>query len=123
MVVMVMQRALSRFCVALVSARCLSAGLARAAEGRMAVVKGKDLEGSVFKKIGLPSQDYCWSECLKDERCTGTRWGVISGDTAGLCMLLSGDLTVKTPSDLKTYDGKKILVTASRKMSGAKSGT
>jgi hypothetical protein len=123
-VAMVTQRTSGPFCIALASALFLGAGLARAADARMAVVKGKDLEGSVLKKIGLPSQDYCWSECLKDDRCTGARWGVISGDTAGLCMLLSGELTLKATSDLKTYDGQKILVTAGRKMSGgAKSGT
>jgi hypothetical protein len=91
----------------------------------MAVVKGKDVTGSIFKKIGLPSQDYCWKECMQEERCTGARWGVISGETAGLCMLITGDVTVKPLSDLKTYDEKKIVVIAARKMSGSgpKNGT
>jgi hypothetical protein len=91
----------------------------------MAVVKGKDVTGSIFKKIGLPSQDYCWKECMQEERCTGARWGVVSGETAGLCMLITGDVTLKPLSDLKTYDAKKIVVTAARKMSGSgpKNGT
>jgi hypothetical protein len=111
----------------LASVLCLAAGMpaAHAGDARMAVVKGKDVSGSVFKKIGLPSQDYCWTECVQQERCTGARWGVVAGDTAGLCMLISGDLTLKPFEDLKTYDGKKIVVTAARKVAGggAKNGT
>jgi hypothetical protein len=108
-------------------ALCLGAGVsgAHASDARMSVVKGKDVSGSVFKKIGLPSQDYCWTQCVQEERCTGARWGVITGDTAGLCMLISGDLTVKPLEDLKTYDGKKIVVTAAKKVPGGgpKNGT
>ena len=113
--------------LAFASLLCLLAGItsSHAADTRMAVVKGKDVTGSIFKKIGLPSQDYCWKECMQEERCTGARWGVVSGETAGLCMLISGDLTLKPFEDLKTYDGKKIVVTAARKVAGggAKNGT
>lgn len=86
---------------------------------QMIVVKGKDVTGSVYKKLGLPNQQYCWDACLKEDRCTGVRWGVIEGDTAGLCLLISGPLTFKPPVEPKTEDGKKIHVTVSRKQVGA----
>jgi hypothetical protein len=85
----------------------------------MAVVKGKDVDGHVLKKLGLPDHDYCVKQCLTEDRCTGTRWGVIEGDTAGLCVIMSGELTFRDPKDLKTQDGKRILVIASRKLPNA----
>jgi hypothetical protein len=81
----------------------------------MIVVRGKDVSGSVYKKLGLPKQQYCWDACLTDVKCTGVRWGVIEGDTAGLCLLIKGPLTFKEPSAPKTEDGKKIRVIASKK--------
>jgi hypothetical protein len=85
----------------------------------MAIVKDKDVSGQVFKRLGLPNQDYCWQQCLQEERCTGTRWGVIDGATAGQCQLLSGELAFGEPRDIKTEDGQRILVIASRKEAGA----
>jgi hypothetical protein len=82
---------------------------------KMVIVSGKDVSGEVFKRLGLPSQDYCWQQCLDEKRCTGTRWGVISGSTAGQCQLLTGELTLRPPAPIKTEDGTRIDVTASRK--------
>ena len=82
---------------------------------RMTVVAGKDVSGSILKKLGLPSRQYCWDACLKEDRCSGVRWGVVKGDTAGLCLLLTGPLTVKAPVTPKTDDGKPIQVTCARK--------
>jgi hypothetical protein len=84
-------------------------------EARMVVLQGKDVSGTIHKKLGLPSQSYCWDACIKDPQCTGVRWGVIEGDVAGLCVLLQGELTVKAPSARQTDDGKAIHVTAARK--------
>ncbi|MEP7243963.1 MAG: PAN domain-containing protein [Gammaproteobacteria bacterium] len=92
--------------------------LAQNAE-KMAVVGGQDITGQILKRLGLPNQDYCWQQCLQEPRCTGTRWGVIAGSTAGQCFLLTGDLTSRSPTPLKTQDGKTIVVTASRKTPGA----
>jgi len=88
---------------------------------RMIVVKDKDISGSIHKKLGLPNRQYCWDACLKDDECSGARWGVVENDTAGLCMLLSGPLTFKAPSVLKTGDGKHIRVIVGRKQSAAES--
>lgn len=85
------------------------------ASARMVVVQDQDVRGSVFKRLGLPNRDYCWSQCLQEDRCTGVRWGVIAGDTAGQCVLISGELTFSKLPDLKTDDGKKIVVTAAKK--------
>jgi hypothetical protein len=63
----------------------------------------------------LPSRQYCWDACLKEDRCSGVRWGVIEGDTAGLCLMLTGALTEKAPVVPKTEDGKPIHVTGARK--------
>jgi hypothetical protein len=82
---------------------------------KMVVVSGKDVSGHVVKRLGLPNQDYCWQQCLAEPRCSGTRWGVISGSTAGQCQLISGDLSFHAPTQIKTEEGKKILVTASKK--------
>src|SRR4051812_28572005 len=57
---------------------------------RMTVVQNKDVSGTVYKKLGLPERKYCWDACLQEERCTGVRWGVIEGDQAGLCLLMTG---------------------------------
>jgi hypothetical protein len=84
---------------------------------RMVIVKGKDLSGTVYKKLGLPSLQYCWDTCVKEERCSGARWGVIQGDKAGLCVLLSGELSLKALAAPKTEDGTPIHVTTARKQS------
>ncbi len=84
---------------------------------QMVLVKGQDLDGKVFKRLGLPDRDYCWKQCLSEERCAGVRWGVLAGDTAGQCQLMTGELTLRDLRELKTQDGKTILVTAARKES------
>jgi hypothetical protein len=87
----------------------------QATPAQMTVVKDKDVSGSIYKKLGLPSQQYCWAACLKEDQCTGVRWGVIEGSTAGLCILLSGPLTLKDHTVPKTDDGQKIRVTVGMK--------
>jgi hypothetical protein len=82
---------------------------------RMVVIQGKDVSGRVYKKLGLPSLQYCWDTCVREEQCTGARWGVIQGDVAGLCLLLSGELSDKDLVRPKTEDGKAIQVIAGRK--------
>ncbi len=82
---------------------------------RMVVIQGKDVSGRVYKKLGLPSLQYCWDTCVREQQCTGARWGVIQGDVAGLCLLLSGELAVKELVRPKTDDGKAIQVIAGRK--------
>jgi hypothetical protein len=82
---------------------------------RMNIIVGKDVSGSIYKKLGLPNRQYCWDACLKDDRCSGVRWGVVDKDTAGICMLLSGDLALKERTELKTDDGTPIHVVAARK--------
>src|ERR1041384_2317551 len=74
-------------------------------DSQMVVVPSKDVQGTVFKRLGLPNQTYCWEECLEEPRCTGTRWAVIAGSTAGQCQLISGPLTLIEPRELKTEDG------------------
>jgi hypothetical protein len=109
----------------LVLGACSAANPASAeqpAAARMIVIEGKDVSGTVYKKLGLPSLHYCWEACLKESRCSGARWGVIRGDQAGLCLLLSGELTLKARAAPKTEDGKPIQVTAARKESGANGG-
>jgi hypothetical protein len=86
-------------------------------EVRMVVVKNKDVSGTVLKRLGLPSQNYCWEQCLKDDRCTGTRWGALAKDSPGQCQLMSGELTFGELHALKTEDGQRIIVTAARKES------
>jgi hypothetical protein len=87
----------------------------QAKPAQMRVVKDKDVSGSIYKKLGLPSQQYCWDACIKEDHCTGVRWGVVEGGTAGLCILLSGPLTLKEHTVPKTDDGQKILVTVGMK--------
>jgi hypothetical protein len=89
---------------------------ALAGDARMVVVPGKDMRGEVFKRLGLPSEAYCWEQCLDDARCTGTRWAVIAGSTtAGQCQLLSGPLSFIEPRELRTGDGQPIRVTVSKR--------
>ena len=85
------------------------------AEDRMVILERQDISGHVFKRLGLPNQNYCWDQCLQEARCTATRWGVIAGATAGQCQLFSDELTYGEPRELKTGDGQEIVVTASRK--------
>lgn len=84
---------------------------------RMTVIVGKDVGGSIYKKLGLPSRQFCWDNCLKDDRCSGVRWGVVGQDKAGMCVLITGELTFKDLVELKTEDGKPIHVVAARKES------
>ena len=88
---------------------------AQAQRFRMVVIQGKDVSGKIYKKLGLPSLQYCWDTCVREQQCTGARWGVIQGDVAGLCLLLSGELSVKEVVRPTTDDGKAIQVTAGRK--------
>ena len=94
-----------------------------ATPARMTVVVGKDVSGTVYKKLGLPSRQYCWDTCLKEDRCSGVRWGVVAGDEAGLCILMTGPLSFKDLVEPKTDDGKPIHVTAARKDTGTGAGT
>lgn len=82
---------------------------------RMVVIRGKDVSGRIYKKLGLPSLQYCWDTCVREPQCTGARWGVIQGDVAGLCLLLSGELSEKNLVKPTTEDGKAIQVIAGRK--------
>lgn len=90
---------------------------------RMTVIENKDLSGTVYKKLGLPQRQYCWDVCLKEDRCSGVRWGVIEGDTAGLCLLLTGPVTLKPLVVPRTEDGKVIRVTGARKEVSAGGGS
>jgi hypothetical protein len=100
------------------SVRAAAADLIAVGNGdfQMSVLKNKDISGHVFKRLGLPNQDYCWQQCLQDAQCVGARWGVIEGSTAGQCQLMSGELTVGKLPELKTGDGQRIVVTAGRKV-------
>jgi hypothetical protein len=89
----------------------------------MTVVENKDVNGTVYKKLGLPQRQYCWDVCLKEDRCSGVRWGVIEGDTAGLCLLLTGPVTLKPLAVPRTEDGKAIRVTSARKELSAGGGS
>jgi hypothetical protein len=88
-----------------------------AGDAKMVVLAGKDVSGEVFKRLGLPSQSYCHEQCLEEARCTGVRWGVVSGSTAGQCQLIAGELQVIEPHEIKTSDGLRIQVLAARKVS------
>jgi hypothetical protein len=89
----------------------------------MTVVVGKDVSGTIYKKLGLPERQYCWDTCLKEDRCSGVRWGVVAGDSAGLCLLMTGPLSIKDLVEPKTADGKPIHVTGARKESNTGTGT
>jgi hypothetical protein len=109
-----------RASVALVCTFLLTAS-AFAGDAQMVIIPGKDIRGTVFKRLGLPNQTYCWEQCLEDARCTGARWGVITGSTAGQCQLMSGEFSLIEPHEIKTEDGQQIRVIASRKQAGEKS--
>jgi hypothetical protein len=100
-----------------------SADTVPATPARMTVVVGKDVSGTVYKKLGLPSRQYCWDTCLKEDRCSGVRWGVVADDTAGMCLLMTGPLSLKDPVEPKTDDGKPIHVTVARKDPATPGGT
>ena len=89
----------------------------------MTVIVGKDVGGTIYKKLGFPERQYCWDACLKEERCSGVRWGVVDRDTAGLCILLTGTLSFKDLVELRTDDGKPIHVTGARKDGDTDGGT
>ena len=95
----------------------------QAGTARMTVVVGKDVSGTIYKKLGLPERQYCWDTCLKEDRCSGVRWGVVAGDSAGLCLLMTGPLSIKDLVEPKTSDGKPIHVTVARKESNTGAGT
>ena len=108
------------FCVA---AACANADAPPAKPARMTVVVGKDVSGTIYKKLGLPDRKYCWDACLKEERCSGVRWGIVDRDTAGLCILLTGPLSFKDLVEPRTDDGKPIHVTGARKDADTGAGT
>jgi hypothetical protein len=88
-----------------------------AGDAKMVVIPGKDVSGDVFKRLGLPNQSYCHEQCLEEARCTGVRWGVVAGSTAGQCQLITGELKVIETREIKTADGLRIQVIAARKAS------
>ena len=96
-------------------AAVVSAATAGNQAARMSVVAGKDVSGTIYKKLGLPGRQYCWDACLKEERCSGVRWGVVEGDEAGLCLLMTGPLSFKDLVEPRTEDGKPIHVIGARK--------
>jgi PAN domain len=104
-----MTRNVLRLCIFLLIAPVL------AGDGKMVVVQGKDVKGEVFKRLGLPNQTYCWEQCLEEARCTAVRWAVLGGSAAGQCQLISGPLSFIEPHEIKTDDGQRIRVTASRR--------
>ena len=87
-----------------------------AGDAQMVVVPGKDVKGDVFKRLGLPSQNYCWEQCLEEAKCTGARWATLEGSAAGQCQLISGPLTVIEPHEIKTGDGQQIRVIVGRRV-------
>ena len=104
-----------RACLGLVF--CLSMGHSIAADSdRMEVVDGQDITGKVFMRLGLPNQGYCYQQCLQEDRCTAVRWGFIEGATAGQCQLLTGELVFSEPHEIKTEDGQRIVVVASKRV-------
>jgi hypothetical protein len=102
---------------------CAAATAQQTGAPRMTVVVGKDVSGTIYKKLGLPERRYCWDTCLKEDRCSGVRWGVVAGDTAGLCLLMTGPLSIKDLVEPTTADGKPIHVTGARKESNTGAGT
>jgi hypothetical protein len=93
---------------------CTQGALA-ADEARMEILQGQDVSGKVFKRLGLPNQDYCYQQCIAEDRCKAVRWGFIEGATAGQCQLLTDELTFGEPRELKTEDGQRIVVVVSLK--------
>jgi hypothetical protein len=106
-----------------VAATPLATAQQQTGTARMTVVVGKDVSGTIYKKLGLPERQYCWDTCLKEDRCSGVRWGVVAGDSAGLCLLMTGPLSIKDLVEPKTSDGKPIHVTVARKESNTGAGT
>jgi len=86
---------------------------------RMEILHNQDVTGKVLKKLGLPDRTYCWTECVQNAECTAVRWGVVKGDTAGLCVLLKGELQYRKPVNTTTDDGTQIIVTTARKTPAA----
>ena len=43
---------------------------AQAQRFRMVVIQGKDVSGKIYKKLGLPSLQYCWDTCVREQQCT-----------------------------------------------------
>jgi hypothetical protein len=112
-------RAKLTFAIASLLAMLATALQVRAQDARMVILQKQDISGHVFKRLGLPNQNYCWEQCLQEARCTATRWGAIAGATAGQCQLFSGELTYGEPREIKTEDGQQIVVTASKKENSA----
>lgn len=83
---------------------------------RMEVLKEQDVSGKVFKRLGLPNQDYCYQQCLQEDRCKAVRWGFIEGATAGQCQLITDELKFSAPREIKTEDGQRIVVVVSLKV-------
>src|SRR5581483_9548175 len=105
-------------CAALIcSGPCLAAPPAGTDAG-MTILHKQDVTGQVLKKLGLPARSYCWNECLQNTECTAVRWGVLKGDTAGLCILFKGELKYRAPVKATTDDGTPILVTTAKKTLG-----
>jgi hypothetical protein len=100
---------ISRLCMVLLTASAL------AADAQMVVVPGKDVKGTVFKRLGLPNQMYCWEQCLEEARCVATRWAVVGKSVEGQCQLISGPLSFIERHEIKTEDGQQIRVTASKR--------
>ncbi|SRR5581483_3964496 len=96
------------------SAACLAAP-APVGDAGMTILHKQDVTGQVLKKLGLPDRSYCWKECLQNNECTAVRWGVLKGDTAGLCVLFKGELKYRAPVKVTTDDGTPILVTTAKK--------
>jgi len=90
-----------------------------AEDSKMVIVLGKDVKGEVIKRLGLPSQAYCWEQCLEEARCAAVRWAVIAGSVEGQCQLIGGPLSFIEPHEIKTEDGQQIRVTAARRAAGA----
>ncbi len=86
-------------------------------ESRMEVLEGQDVSGKVFKRLGLPNQDYCYEQCLQEDRCKAVRWGFIEGSTAGQCQLLTDEIKFSELREIKTEDGQKIVLIVSLKKS------
>lgn len=93
---------------------CLAADRTISAdEPRMEVLRNQDVSGKVFKRFGLPNQNYCHQRCLEEDRCKAVRWGFMEGATAGQCQLLTGELELSEPKEIKTDDGQRIVVVVS----------
>ena len=110
-------------CLAHASSGLSPVAVAATPSPQMITVPGKDVNGTIYKKLGLPDRHYCWDMCLKDEHCSGVRWGSVGGGTAGLCLFMTGPLTFKDLVEPRTEDGKVIHVTVARKDTSSGTGT